>query len=178
MRRARMTLAATVAGATLSLLGTGMASAGTGPAPTPQQRAANDAAGTAGTEAGNPLSAVASAAGVCSDAAQIGTTEYIYRGTETIASVRQFYSASCDKNYGYVWVWKSFLDQNINFNLTVGVWAYERNALVGQRTLFNTHAQEFWSNAADTADECTSGDGTINIPNYPEPLHTRTSKRC
>ncbi|MHC3455751.1 hypothetical protein [Streptomyces prasinus] len=169
---------AMVAGATLSLLGTGVASAGTGPAATPQQQAANAAAGTAGTEAGNPLSAVASAAGVCSDAAQIGTTEYIYRDTETIASVRQFYSASCDENYGYVWAWKSFLDQKIDFNLTVGVWAYERNALVGQRTVFNTHAQEFWSNAAKTADECTSGEGTISIPGDPKPLSTRTSKRC
>ncbi|HWU05612.1 MAG TPA: hypothetical protein VN520_04295 [Streptomyces sp.] len=178
MRRVRMTVAATVAGATLSLLGTGVASAATGPGATPQQQAANAAAGAAGTEAGNPLSAVATAAGVCSDAAQIGTTEYIYRGTETIASVKQFYSPSCDKNYGYVWAWKSFLDQNINFNLTVGVWAYERNSLVGQRTVFNTHSQEFWGNAADTADECTSADGTINIPADPDPLNARTSKRC
>lgn len=178
VRRARITIAATVAGAALSLLGTGVAAAGTGPAPTPQQRAANAAAGAAGTEAGNPVSAVATAAGVCTDAAQIGTTEYIYRGTEKIASVKQFYSPSCDENYGYVWAWTSFLDEKINFNVTVGVWAYERNALVGQRTVFNTQAQEFWSNAAKTADECTSGDGTINIPGDPKPLSTRTSKRC
>ncbi|QIQ06743.1 hypothetical protein HA039_06705 [Streptomyces liangshanensis] len=173
-----MTLVATVAGATMSLLGTGVASAGVGPGATPQQRTANAAAGTAGTEAGNPLSAVATAAGVCADAAQIGTTEYIYRDTETIASVKQFYSPSCDKNYGYVWAWKSFLDQNVNFTLTVGVWAYERSALVGKRVVFDTHAQEFWSAAADTADECTSADGTISIPDYPVPLSTRTSKRC
>ncbi|MFJ1597556.1 hypothetical protein [Streptomyces sp. NPDC088261] len=178
MRRVHRTLMATVAGAALSLLGTGVASAGTGPGATAEQQAANAAAGAAGTEAGNPRSAVATAAGVCADAAQIGTTEYIYRGTETIASVKQFYSPGCDENYGYVWAWKSFLDQNINFNLTVGVWAYDRGTLVGKRVEFNTHAQEFWSNAADTADECTSADGAISVPGDPEPFSTRTSKRC
>ncbi|MDW4903506.1 hypothetical protein RB625_34450, partial [Streptomyces californicus] len=70
----------------LSVVGGGVASAASGPGQTPQERAASQAAGAAGTEAGNPASAVATAAGVCSDAAQIGTTEYIYRGTETIAS--------------------------------------------------------------------------------------------
>lgn len=180
MKRARVTgLAATVTAATaLSVLGGGVASAATGPGQTPQQQAANRAAGTAGTEAGNPLSSAATAAGVCADAAQIGTTEYIYRGTEKIASVKQFYSAQCDENYGYVWVWKSFLDKNIEFDLTVGVWSYERNALVGRKDVFGTHSQEFWGNAAKTVDECTSGDGTMSIPDDPQQLHTRTSKRC
>lgn len=178
VRRARMTGFAVAAATALSVLGSGVASAATGPAQTPQQRAANQAAGAAGTEAGNPLSSTAAAAGVCSDAAQIGTTEYIYRGSEKIASVKQFYSASCDENYGYVWVWKSFLDQKINFDVTVGVWAYDRESLVGRRDVFATHAQEFWGNAADTADECTSGDGTMHVPDVLKPLNARTSKRC
>ncbi|WP_345943641.1 hypothetical protein [Streptomyces sp. SID3212] len=178
MKRVYMTLVATVAGAALSLMGTGAASAGTGPGATPQRQAANAAVGAAGTEAGNPLSAVATAAEVCADATQIGTTEYIYRDTETIASVKQFYSPSCHENYAYAWVWKSFLDQNVSFDLTLGVWAYERGGLVGERAVVNTHAQEFWSYAADTADECTSADATIDIPDYPVPLSTRTSKRC
>lgn len=178
MRRARITGLAAVVATALSVLGPGVASAATGPGQTAREQAANEAAGAAGTEAGNPLSSVATAAGVCSDAAQIGTTEYIYRGTEKIASVKQFYSAKCDENYGYVWAWKSFLDQKINFDLTVGVWSYERNALVGRKDVFGTHAQEFWGNAAKTVDECTSGDGTMSIPGDPQPLHTRTSKRC
>ncbi|MEV2247563.1 hypothetical protein [Streptomyces sp. NPDC049970] len=176
MRRKHMMVVA-VAGAALSLLGTGVASAGTGPGQTAQQRSANEAAGAAGTEAGNPLSAVATAAGVCSDAAQIGATEYVWRGTEKIASVKQFYSPNCDENYAYVWAWKSFLDKNITFDLTVGVWSFNRNVLVGRKDVFDTHAQEFWSNAAKTADECTSGDGAISILN--EATYTaRTEKRC
>ncbi|WP_432151574.1 hypothetical protein [Streptomyces sp. bgisy029] len=177
MRRARMTVVA-VAATALSVLGGGVAAAGTGPSQTPQQRASNEAAGAAGSEAGNPLSAAASAAGVCADAAQIGTTEYIYRGTETIASVKQFYSPGCDENYGYVWAWKSFLDQKVTFDLTVGVWAYERNALVGRKDVFGTSQQEFWSNAAKTVDECTSADGIISIVGDPKAHSTRTSKRC
>ncbi|MDT9682397.1 hypothetical protein RND61_10000 [Streptomyces sp. TRM76323] len=161
----------------MSLLGTGTASAGTGPAPTPQQREATEAAGTAGTEAGNPASAVAAATGVCSDAYQIGATEYIYRGSEKIASVKQFYSPGCDKNYGYVWAWKSFLDKNITFDLTVGVWSFDRNALVGRKDAFDTHAQEFWSNGADTVDECTSADGTLSITGEAT-YHARTERRC
>jgi hypothetical protein len=168
-----MTVAAAVVGAALSLLGTGSAFAGTGPAPAPQQRSA----GTEGTEAGNPASAVATAAGVCSDAYQIGATAYIYRGTEQIASVKQFYSPNCDENYGYTWVWKSFLDKNINFNLTTGVWSYDRDSLVGKRLVLNTHSQEFWSNAAETVDECTSGYGQVAIVNEPS-NEVRTEKRC
>jgi hypothetical protein len=169
-----MTIVAAVTGAALSLLGTGVASAGTGPAP----GAPASGAGTAGTEAGNPASSAAQAAGVCSDAHQIGTTSYIYRGTDTIASVKQFYSPSCDKNYGYLWVWNSFLDKNINFDLKVGVWSYKREALVGQRLEFATHEQEFWGNAADTTGECTSGQGTMTITDEVGPYTARTSQRC
>lgn len=177
MRYVRKAVAVAVAGAALSLLGTGVAAAGTGPAPTPEQRKAAEAAGTAGTEAGNPASAVAAAAGVCADAHQIGATAYVYRGAETIASVKQFYSPSCDENYGYVWAWKSFLDKNITFDLAVGVWSHDRSALVGRKDVFDTHAQEFWSNSADTVDECTSGDGTISIVGEAT-YHARTERRC
>lgn len=170
-----MAIAAT-AGAVLSLLGTGVASAGTGPAPAAGTSASP--AGTAGTEAGNPSSAAAQAAGVCADAYQIGTTSYIYRGADTIASVKQFYSRDCDKNYGYVWVWSSFLSKNITFDLKVGVWSYQRNLLVGQRLEFDTHAQEFWGNAADTTGECTSGEGTLTILNEAGPYTARSSQRC
>ncbi|MEE1928731.1 hypothetical protein V1J52_11075 [Streptomyces sp. TRM 70351] len=177
MRRARMAVAATAAGAALSLLGTGVASAGSGPAPSPQERAATEAAGAAGTEAGNPRSAVATASGVCSDAYQIGSTAYVYRNTETIASVKQFYSPSCDENYGYTWVWQSFLDQDINFDLVTGVWSYDRDYLVGKRLVIDTHAQEFWSNAADTVNECTSGYGQVTILNEAS-YDVRSEQRC
>ncbi|WP_244902945.1 hypothetical protein [Streptomyces ambofaciens] len=140
--------------------------------------AQNSAAASAPTEEGNPSSARASAAGVCADAYQIGTTSYIYRGAEQIASVKQFYSPECNENYGYVWVWKSFLDKKISFDLQVGVWSYDRNALIGVRREFDTQNQEFWGNGADTVDDCTSGDGTLTILSEQGSYHSRTSKRC
>ncbi|MFF5106641.1 hypothetical protein [Streptomyces sp. NPDC000134] len=159
----------------LTLAGAGTASAGTGPSPAP---AARPLASAEPSEAGNPLTARAQAAGVCSDAYQIGTTSYAYRGTETIASVKQFYSPQCDENYGYVWVWKSFLDKNIDFDLQVGVWSYDREALLGARYEFATHNQEFWGNGADTVDDCTSGDGALTVAGEQGTYAARTSKRC
>ncbi|MFF9378195.1 hypothetical protein ACF1BB_27170 [Streptomyces griseoluteus] len=170
-----MTSATIVAGAALSLLGTGAASAGTAPAPA--ANTSSTTASSAGTEAGNPSSTAAQAAGVCSDSYEIGTTSYIYRGTDQIASVKQFYSPSCKQNYGYVWVWKSFLDKNITFDLTVGVWSYDRDFLVGTRNVFGTHSQEFWGNAADTANDCSSGYGLIAITGE-RAGEARSSKRC
>ncbi|ANB06953.1 hypothetical protein SAM40697_2995 [Streptomyces ambofaciens] len=161
----------------MTLAGAGTASAGTGPRPAPGV-AQNSAAASAPTEEGNPSSARASAAGVCADAYQIGTTSYIYRGAEQIASVKQFYSPECNENYGYVWVWKSFLDKKITFDLQVGVWSYDRNALIGVRREFDTQNQEFWGNGADTVDDCTSGDGTLTILSEQGSYHSRTSKRC
>ncbi|MEU0226245.1 hypothetical protein ABZ177_18030 [Streptomyces sp. NPDC006284] len=160
----------------LTLAGAGTASAGTGPRPAPAP--AQPSAASAPTEEGNPSSARASAAGVCSDAYQIGTTSYIYRESVQIASVKQFYSPQCNENYGYVWVWKSFLDKKITFDLQVGVWSYDRSALIGVDRQYDTLEQEFWGNGADTVDDCTSGDGTLTILSEQGSYHSRTSKRC
>ncbi|MFF3698331.1 hypothetical protein [Streptomyces sp. NPDC002221] len=173
-----MTIAAAVSGTALSLLGSGVATAGTGPAPSARERTASTVAGAAGTEAGNPASAAAAANGVCSDAYQIGTTSYAYRGTETIASVKQFYSPKCNQNYGYVWVWKAFLDKKIRFDLQVGVWNYDRSTLSGVRREYDSLGQEFWGNGADSVKDCTSGDGTLTIANEQGAYAARTSKRC
>ncbi|MFI7386674.1 hypothetical protein [Streptomyces sp. NPDC049813] len=159
----------------LTLAGAGTASAGTGPTPAP---GAQPPASSAPSEAGNPATAAAAAAGVCSDAYQIGTTAYAYRGTEKIASVKQFYSPQCKENYGYVWVWKSFLDKKIKFDLQVGVWNYDREVLQGERRVYDSLSQEFWGNGADSVDDCTSGDGTLTIADEPGGYNGRTSKRC
>ncbi|GHF27838.1 hypothetical protein GCM10018772_61830 [Streptomyces fumanus] len=160
----------------LTLAGAGSASAGTGPSPAPGD--AQPPASSVPSEAGNPLTARAVAAGVCSDAYQIGTTSYAYRGTETIASVKQFYSPQCNQNYGYVWVWKSFLDKKIKFDLQVGVWNYDRSTLQGVRREYDSLEQEFWGNGADSVGDCTSGDGTLTIANEQGGYSARSSKRC
>lgn len=166
-------MSAVAAGAVLSLMGGGVALAGSGPEPEQPP-----ASGSAATEAGNPASVRAQATGVCADAYQIGTTSYAYRQGEEIASVKQFYSPECNENYGYVWVWKSFLDKDITFDLTVGVWSYEREYVVGAQTTAGTHEQEFWSAGTDTASECTSAEGVLTVPSEPVDYVGRSSQRC
>ncbi|MEU2558234.1 hypothetical protein ABZ626_02635 [Streptomyces longispororuber] len=175
MKRAHRMLSLAAAAFATTLACAGTAVAGTGPTPAPDQQ---PPASTVPSEAGNPLTARAQAAGVCSDAYQIGTTSYAYRGTEKIASVKQFYSPRCKENYGYVWVWKSFLDKDITFDLQVGVWSYDRESLIGVRHEFDTHHQEFWGNGADTVNDCTSGDGALTITGEQGTYAARTSKRC
>ncbi|MFF2844888.1 hypothetical protein ACFVT5_00980 [Streptomyces sp. NPDC058001] len=150
--------------------------AGTGPAPAPTKKAATQS--TAASEAGNPRTAKAAAAGVCSDAYQIGTTVYINRGGAHAASVKQFYSPRCDRNYGYLWVWQSFRDKTKDYDVSVGVYSYSRDQVVGQDWWNATNGQEFWSLPAATVKECTAAIGTLRAPGDPVPGQAVTSKRC
>ncbi|GHC70408.1 hypothetical protein [Streptomyces flavofungini] len=174
--RARKTAIAASACAFV-LLGAGSALAGTGPAPAPDARKAAPQS-TAPSADGNPRSLKAQAAGVCSDAYQIGTTAYIDRKGAHAASVKQFYSPSCKKNYGYVWVWQSFRDKVKDYDVSTGVYSYARDEIVGQDWWNKTNVQEFWSLPAATANECTSAVGELRAPGDPLPGHAMTSKRC
>jgi hypothetical protein len=170
------TTAIAAATCALVLVPAASAVAGTGPAPAPSKRAA--ASSTAPSAAGNPRSAAAQAAAVCTDAYQIGTTAYIDRGGVHVASVKQFYSPSCQQNYGYLWVWDSYRDKTKAYDVTVGVYSYNQDATVGLRSWSATHLQEFWSNPADTVKECTSAVGSLRQPGDPAPGTASTGKRC
>ncbi|WP_293990806.1 hypothetical protein [Streptomyces sp.] len=127
---------------------------------------------------GDPASLRAQAAGVCADAYQIGTTGYITRAGRTVASVKQFYSPSCGKNYGYVWVWQSFRDAVGDYDVTSAVYSYSRDEVLGERSWTNTAAQEFWSNGTSTVSECTAGSGTVRAAGDPAPVGGHSGKRC
>lgn len=43
----------------------------------------------------------------CTDGYQVGATAYGRFGTENVLSVKQYWSPSCRKNWGYAWVWDS-----------------------------------------------------------------------
>lgn len=129
--------------------------------------------------AGNPHSHRAQAAGVCSDARQIGTRGLIRRHGKVIASVKQFYSRACNENYGYLWVWKSFRDSDPRpYDVTVGVYNWDNGMTVGKRSWTGTRHHEFWSHGADTVRNCTSGVGTVRPAGEPYPLKAYSSKRC
>jgi hypothetical protein len=164
-----------------ALVPAGSAVAGSGPAPKPgpshSQRSL--APSTAPSAAGNPLSARAQAAGVCSDAYQIGTTGYIYRSGAKIASVKQFYSPDCNQNYGYLWVWDSYRNSTTkDYDVSVGVFTYTYDQTVGERSWANTRGQEFWSNGADTVNQCTAAVGSLRASGDPLAGQAASSKRC
>lgn len=178
MRSTRLRKLALAAAATvLVLTPAGAAYAGSGPAPAPAGKS-DRAAATAPTAQGNPDSKRAQAAGVCDDAYQIGATGHIKRSGTTIASVKQFYSPSCKENYGYLWVWDSFHTGAKPYDVTLGVFSYDRDAVVGKVGKNDTKQQEFWTQGTDTANECTAAVGTLRPEGAPLPNQGASEKRC
>ncbi|MFF5275415.1 hypothetical protein [Streptomyces sp. NPDC000133] len=167
-----------VASATAAaLLPAASAVAGTGPAPSPGKQHLT-ARSTAPSEVGNPHSVKALAAGVCADAYQIGATAYIDRAGAHAASVKQFYSPSCKRNYGYVWVWQSFRAKIKDYDVSTGIYSYARDQVVGQASWKATNSQEFWSLPAATVNECTAAIGSLRAPGDPMAGQASTAKRC
>lgn len=174
MRYTKRTFAALVCA--FALLPAGSALAGSGPAPSPAKWKAPKSA--APSAAGNPLSTKAKAAAVCSDAKPIGETGYIERGGVRIASVKQFYSKSCNENYGYLWVWDAFHQNNRDYDITVGVYSYTQDEIFGKRSWTNTSGQEYWSNGTNTSRDCTAGVGSLRRAGDPLSNQGASTKKC
>lgn len=155
----------------------GAAFAGSGPAPKPSERIAA-AKSAAPSAQGNPASKLAVASGVCADAYQIGTTGYVKRNGTTIASVKQFYSPDCHRNYGYVWVWDSFRNATGAYDVTDGVYSYKQDKVLGSKAWSQTRQQEFWSSGANTVSECTAAVGSLRKAGDPTANYGYSSKRC
>jgi hypothetical protein len=175
--------AGVIAAAALALaLGTGTAYAGTGPAPTPSARQTAAARSTAPTPAGNPADVRAQASGVCSDAYQIGSTTYFQSGDDgaTFGSLKQFYSPSCKQNYGYFWVWDSYVQTHSDpYTVTVGILDTDHpnsSEEVGTVTTKDTRQQEFWSEGTDTVQDCTRAYADFQAPEWG--VGTATDLRC
>ncbi|GAA2596153.1 hypothetical protein [Streptomyces axinellae] len=158
----------------LALLPAGAASAGEAPAPAGHRQLMHSQA----TPDGNPSSRAAQAAGVCNDAYQIGKTGHIKRNGQIIGSVKQFYSKNCHRNYGYLWVWKSFRDKHRDYSTNIAVHDFRTNELVGLRSWSKTHQQEFWSYPADTVRHCTAARGVIRAPGDSNQNYAYSSKVC
>ncbi|MBZ6228651.1 hypothetical protein [Streptomyces olivaceus] len=173
--RSRPIVTAAIAAAFV-MLPAGTALAGGGPAPAPSDRAASKS--TAAAPEGNPLSAKAQAAGVCDDAYQIGKTAYMKKDAETIASVKQFYSPKCKENYGYVWLWQSFVDEEDDYLVVASVFNYGEEREVGRKVWPEDNGQEYWSDGADTVENCTSADAVVEPKNSGRSFYAETEMRC
>ncbi|WP_326690529.1 MULTISPECIES: hypothetical protein [unclassified Streptomyces] len=158
----------------LALLPTGAANAGDAPPPAGHRELAK----TEAMPEGNPSSHAAQAAGVCNDAYQIGKTGHIERKGEIIASVKQFYSKNCHRNYGYLWVWESFRAKHRSYSANIAVHDFRTNELVGLRSWSGTHQQEFWSYPADTVRDCTAARGVVRAPGDQNQNFAYSSKVC
>ncbi|AXK36094.1 hypothetical protein DVA86_29355 [Streptomyces armeniacus] len=152
------------------------ASAGSGPVPDSSKRA--PAKSTAPSAQGNPRSLKAEAVGVCPDAYQIGTTGYVKRGSETIASVKQFYSPTCQENYGYLWVWQGFRDKHGDYDVNSAVYSYSQDEVLGARAWTDSNGQEYWSYPTDTVRDCTAAVGAVRPAGSPLAYQAASSKRC
>lgn len=177
MRSNRFSKGALVAATTaLVLLPAGAAYAGSGPATGPSAQKLTRT--TAPSPEGNPASKLAKAAGVCDDAVQIGDRALVKRGSETLASVKQFYSKKCKENYAYLWVWESFHKTAAPYDVTLGIYSYEDDAVHAGQAWKATKQQEFWTEGANTVDACTSAVGSLRPAGSPQAYEASTQKRC
>ncbi|MEV6610313.1 hypothetical protein [Kutzneria sp. NPDC051319] len=116
----------------------------------------------------------------CSSTVQIGSTAYRSYLGQVVASVKQF--KGCGQNWGYIYVWQSFVDGKLPFYLEAGVAVFDSpthrqpdrylgltRGKVGQR--------ELWSTGADTLSACTAAYGLISISGADD-HDTLTSIRC
>ncbi len=86
-------------------------------------------------------------------------------------------SPSCRQNWGYVWVWESFRDRDIPYDVGVAVYSYTTGQQYGNKYTANTRRAAFWSGAANTVTHCTSGYGFMLIDNKID-AEGYSSKRC
>ncbi|WP_306303448.1 hypothetical protein [Streptomyces sp. TP-A0874] len=100
------------------------------------------------------------------------------RGGVTVASVKQFYSAECERNYGYLWVWESFRAGHGDYDVSIGIYSYSQDEIVGKRSWTNSNDQEYWSKGTDTVAECTAAIGSLRAAGDPLPNQAVSSKRC
>ncbi|MDJ1138245.1 hypothetical protein [Streptomyces iconiensis] len=90
-----------------------------------------------------PLEAPAPAgqAAPCRDLYQIGKTAYLKRNGKAIASVKHFYSPRCKRDYGYLWVWRSYTAPR--YKACVGLWDAQAGKILGQHCRNNVRM--LWS---------------------------------
>jgi hypothetical protein len=111
----------------------------------------------------------------CGPVTQIGKTVYINGNSSSAwASVKQF--KGCGKNWSYVYVWDSFVDQVGDFQVSTWVETTTTNGYVkGAR-----NQQAVWSKGTDTLSLCTRAAGSmvdfITNPDYA--FTEKTEKRC
>ncbi|MFS8098745.1 hypothetical protein LFM09_16565 [Lentzea alba] len=105
---------------------------------------------------------------------QIGSTTYLKKGAETVASLKQF--KGCNKNWAYVYVWDSWMAKHKEtFHIRVAIWTSTGSEAADYAGV-DGRTQEAWSNGANTLKYCTYAAGNVFSQNYS--VHDSTDVRC
>ncbi|HUQ55182.1 hypothetical protein [Lentzea sp.] len=101
--------------------------------------------------------AQAESAPSCSGTVQIGSTGYVKKNGEIIASVKQF--KGCGKNWAYTYVWDSYAAKPGTFHSSAAM------VVNGDRdyssNVNGSNKQDVWSKGTNTLSECTRAYGEV-----------------
>ena len=93
----------------------------------------------------------------CRDSVQIGATKYIKKGTETVASLKQY--KGCNKNWAYTYVWDAFHNRDGSYSSSAAM------VVNGDRDFGSNvngrNKQNVWSEGTNTITKCTRAYGEV-----------------
>jgi hypothetical protein len=100
----------------------------------------------------------------CQDGYQVGATKTISLNGVTALSIKQYWSPSCQKNWGYVYVWQQFIDslgsnQSWSFSVALEKQGGKRLGTVSA----SAPARERFSTPQSTGGICTAAWGKLSV---------------
>jgi hypothetical protein len=107
-----------------------------------------------------PAAADAKPAG-CGDGYQIGSTRQIVWNDAPIASLKQYYSPACNRNWAYLYMWQSFRAGGYRWTADVFIDVATTAPMYGLRTSSNW--VESYSVPAATVHLCTRAAANLDI---------------
>ena len=101
----------------------------------------------------------------CSDGYQVGATTTINVNGVTAASIKQYWSPSCQKNWGYIYVWQQFIDSlsGTNKSWSFSVAILKQNGTKLGSVNGSAPAREKFSTPQSTAGICTAAWGKLSV---------------
>ena len=100
----------------------------------------------------------------CSDGYQVGATKTINLNGVTAASIKQYWSPNCQKNWAYIYVWQQFIDslgsnQSWSFSVALEKQSGTRLGSVSG----SAPAREKFSTPKSTGGVCTAAWGKLSV---------------
>jgi hypothetical protein len=103
----------------------------------------------------------------CSSGYQIGSTATVKWQGATIASVKQYYSSQCRKNWAYLYIWESFRNQGYGWGTSA--WISDRSGRVYGEQWVRNNINSF-SARVSTVNLCTHAAAEVWVYESRSPL--------